>query len=52
MVRVARRQLPPQRQAFETHVAERQQQQQAESVDEDTGEDTDAVSLSMVKPHP
>jgi len=52
MVRVARRQQPPQRQAFETHVLERQQQQQAELVDEDTEEDTDAVSLSMVEPNP
>jgi len=32
MVRVARRQEPPQRPAFETHVLERQQQQQAELV--------------------
>jgi len=52
MVRVARRQEPPQGQAFETHVLERQQQQQAESVEEDTEEDTDMVSSSMVKPNP
>jgi len=52
MVRVARRQPPPQRQAFETHILERQQQQQAELVEEDTEEDTDTVSLSMVKPNP
>jgi len=42
----------PQRQAFETHVLERQQQQQAKSVEEDTEEDADAVSLSMVEPNP
>jgi len=42
----------PQRQAFETHVLDRQQQQQAESVEEDAEEDTDAVSLSMVEPNP
>jgi len=35
MVRVARRRQLPQRQAFESHVLERQQQQQAKSVDED-----------------
>jgi len=52
MVRVARRQQPPQRQAFETRVLERQQQQQAESVEEDAEEDTETVSLSMVKPNP
>jgi len=52
MVRVARRQELPQRQAFETHVLERQQQQQAESVEEDTGKDADTVSLSMVEPNP
>jgi len=52
MVRVARRQQPPQRQAFETHVLERQQQQQAESVEEDAEEDTETVSLSMVEPNP
>jgi len=52
MVRVARRQEPSQRQAFETHVLERQQQQQAESVEEGTEEDTDTVSLSMVEPNP
>jgi len=52
MVRVARRRQQPQRQAFETHVLERQQQQQAESVEEDVEEDTDAVSLSMVEPNP
>jgi len=39
MVRVARRRELPQRQAFETHVLERQQQQQAESVEEDAEED-------------
>jgi len=48
-VRVARRQLPPQRQAFETHVLE---QQQAELVEEDQEEDADAVSSSMVEPNP
>ena len=42
----------PQRQAFETHVLESQQQQQAESVEEDTEEDTDTVSSSMVEPNP
>jgi len=42
----------PQRQAFETHVLERQQQQQAKSVEEDTEEDTDTVSSSMVEPNP
>jgi len=52
MVRVARRQQPPQRQAFETHVLERQQQQQAELVEEDAEEDTETVSLSMVQPNP
>jgi len=52
MVRVARRQQPPQRQAFETHVLERQQQQQAESVEEDAEEDTETVSSSMVEPNP
>jgi len=52
MVRVARRQQLPQRQAFETHVLERQQQQQAESVEEDAEEDTETVSLSMVEPNP
>jgi len=55
MVVVARRRElreQPQRQAFETHVLERQQQQQAESVEEDTEEDADTVSSSMVKPNP
>jgi len=55
MVGVARRRAlreQPQRQAFETHVLERQQQQQAESVEEDTEEDTDVVSSSMVEPNP
>jgi len=52
MVRVAQRQQPSQWQAFETHVLERQQQQQAESVEEDTEEDTDTVSSSMVEPNP
>jgi len=52
MVRVTRRQQLPQRQAFETHVLERQQQQQAESVEEDTEEDTEMVSSSMVEPNP
>jgi len=52
-VRVARRQIPTQRQAFEAHVLERQQQQQqAESVEEDAEEDTDTVSSSMVEPNP
>lgn len=51
-VRVARSLQPPQRQAFETHVLERQQQQQAESVEGDTEEDTDTVSSSMVEPNP
>ena len=51
-VRVARRQIPPQRQAFEAHVLERQQQQQAELVEEDAEEDTDTVSSSMVEPNP
>jgi len=52
MVRVARRQQPPQRQAFEIHVLERQQQQQAESVEEDAEEGTEMVSSSMVEPNP
>jgi len=52
MVRVARRQIPPQRQAFEAHVLERQQQQQAESEEEDAEEDTNTVSSSMVEPNP
>jgi len=52
MVRVTRRQQQPQQQAFETHVLERQQQQQAELVEEDTDEDTDTVSWSMVEPNP
>jgi len=53
MVRVARCRELPQRQAFETHVVERQQQQQqAESVEEDTEEDADVVSSSMFKPNP
>jgi len=51
-VRVAQRQQLPQQQAFETHVLERQQQQQAKLVEEDTKEDTDTVSLSMVEPNP
>jgi len=51
-VRVTRRQIPPQQQAFETHVLERQQQQQAESVEEDTEEDTETVSSFMVEPNP
>jgi len=48
MVRVARRQQSPQRQAFETHVLERQQQQQAKLVEEDAEEDTETVSSSIV----
>jgi len=52
MVRVARRRELPQRQAFETHVLERQQQKQAESVEEGAEEDADAVSSSMVEPNP
>ena len=52
IVRVARRREPRQRQAFESHVLERQQQQQAELVGEDTEEDTDAVSSLMVEPNP
>lgn len=44
MVRVARRQEPPQRQAFGAHVLERERQQQAESVEEGKEEDPDAVS--------
>jgi len=52
MVRIARGQQQPQQQAFETHVLERQQQQQAESVEEDMEEDTDTVSSSMVEPNP
>jgi len=51
-VRVARRLQPPQRQAFEAHVLERQQQQQAESVEEDAEEDTETVSSPMVEPNP
>ena len=51
MVRVTRRQQPPQRQAFEMHVLAWQQQQQAESVEEDTEEDADTFSLSMVVPN-
>jgi len=49
---VLQHQLPPQRQAFETHLLERQQQQQAESVEEDTEEDAETVSSSMVEPNP
>jgi len=45
MIRVARNQQQPQRQAFETHVLERQQQQQAKLVEEDADEDADAVSF-------
>jgi hypothetical protein len=55
MVVAARRRAlreQPQRQAFETHVLESRQQQQAESVEEDTEEDTDTVSSSMVEPNP
>jgi len=52
MVKGARRQQPPQRQAFETHVLERQQQQQAESMKEDAEEDAETVSSSMVEPNP
>jgi len=52
MVRVAQRQQPSQRQAFETHVLERQQQQQAKSVEQGAEEDTDTVSSSMVEPNP
>jgi len=52
MVRVARRQQSPQRQAFETHVLERQQEQQAKSEGGDAEEDTETVSLSMVEPNP
>jgi len=52
MVTVAQRQQPSQRQVFETHVLERQQQQQAESVEEGAEEDTDTVSSSMVEPNP
>jgi len=52
MVRVARRQQLPQRQAFETHVLKRQQQQQAKSADEDTEGEADTVSSSMVEPNP
>jgi len=51
-VRVARRQQPPQQQAFEIHILEQQQQQQAESVEEDAEEDTETISLSMVEPNP
>ena len=51
-VRVARRQQPPQRQAFETRVLERQQQQQVKSVEGDAEEDAETVSLSMVEPNP
>jgi len=52
MVRVARRQQLPQRQAFETHVLKRQQQQQAKLADEDAEGEADTVSLSMVEPNP
>jgi len=52
MVRVARNRHQPQRQAFETHVLERQQQQQAESEEEDTEEDAGTVSSFMVEPNP
>jgi len=51
-VRVARRRQQPQRQAFKAHVLERQQQQQAESVEEDAEEDAETVSSSMVEPNP
>jgi len=52
MVRVERREQLPQRQAFETHVLALKQQQQAKSVEEDTEEDADTVSSSMVEPNP
>jgi len=52
IVRVARRQQLSQRQAFETHVLKRQQQQQAKLVDEDTEGEADTVSSSMVEPNP
>jgi len=52
MVRNERRQQLPQVRAFETHVLAWQQQQQAKSVEEDSEEDTDAVSLSMVESNP
>jgi len=52
MVRVARRQQLSQQQAFETQVLERQQQQQAKLVDEDTEGEADTVCSSMVKPNP
>ena len=51
-VRNWRRHQPPQQQAFEAHVLERQQQQQAESVEGDTEEDTETVSSPMVEPNP
>jgi len=52
IVRLERRQQLPQVRAFETHVLARQQQEQAKLVEEDTEEDADAVSLSMVEPNP
>jgi len=52
MVRNERRQQLPQVRAFETHVLVWQQQQQAESVGEDSEGDADTVSLSMVKSNP
>jgi len=52
MVRIERGRQLPQAQAFETHVLAWQQQQQAKLVEEDSEEDTDTVSLSMVKPNP
>jgi len=52
MVRVTQRQQPSQRQAFETHILERQQQQQVKSVEEGAEEDADTVSSSMVEPNP
>ena len=53
-IEMERRQQLFQVQAFTIHVLarEQQQQQQAELVEEDTEEDTDTVSSSMVEPNP
>ena len=52
MVVPERRQQLPQVPAFKTHALAWRQQQQAESAEEDTEEDADAVSSSMVEPNP
>jgi len=53
-IEMERRQQLFQVQALTIHIlaCEQQQQQQAKLVEEDTEEDTDTVSLSMVEPNP